>query len=150
MRFREDAVGRKTMEFILKNELCSLDSLREKIEEFGDENGFPPKLVFKINLALDELTTNIISYGYEDEGEHDIHVKLSLKDQTLTLQLIDDGQPFDPLEAEAPDVSCPINERKVGGLGIHLVKEIMDSVHYARRDGKNMTTLVKSLNLNAA
>ena len=81
---------------VLSNRMSELERLAPLVEQFGECNCFTPKEVFRINLALDELITNIINYGYEDAGEHEIRVELSIQDKFLTMVLVDDARPFNP------------------------------------------------------
>lgn len=132
------------MEFRLKNELEEIQSLAEAIELFGEENGIPAKALFQINLALDELLTNTISYGYPEGGEHEILVSLVLKgERELRLEIRDDGKAFNPLEMGEPDTSQDIDERPIGGLGIHLVRQMMDEIEYRREAKQNILVMKK-------
>lgn len=132
------------MEFRLKNELEEIQSLAEAIELFGEENGIPAKTLFQINLALDELLTNTISYGYPEGGEHEILVSiLPTGERELRLEIRDDGKAFNPLDTEEPDISQDIDERPIGGLGIHLVRQMMDEIEYIRKDEQNILVMRK-------
>ncbi len=97
-----------------------------------------PKLVFHLTLILDELITNIINYGYADFDEHPINVGLSLNGDTLTIRIEDDSEPFNILEAPEPELDVPLEdrERPIGGMGIHLVKNMVKNIDYKREDGK--------------
>ncbi|EPR30975.1 putative anti-sigma regulatory factor, serine/threonine protein kinase [Alkalidesulfovibrio alkalitolerans DSM 16529] len=129
--------------FTLANRLGELESLRERLERFADEAGLGPRGLFEINLVLDELVTNIISYGYPSEETHFIDLSLSVEGDELTAVIEDAGIPFDPLSAKSPDIDAPIEERGVGGLGIHLARNMVREMHYERRDGRNVLTLKK-------
>jgi anti-sigma regulatory factor (Ser/Thr protein kinase) len=128
---------------LFKNKLSEIGRLGQVVEEFAELHRLPPNLVFEINVALEEILTNVISYGYEDSGEHDILMRLSYQDGEVTAGVEDDGRPFNPLEAAEPDTSKPLEERPVGGLGIHLVRKFMDGVEYKRRQGKNILIMKK-------
>lgn len=131
------------MEFRLKNQLKEIQLLAEAVELYGEENGIPAKTLFQVNLALDELLTNTISYGYPEGGEHEILVSNILTgERELRIEIHDDGKVFNPLEAEEPDTSQGIDERPVGGLGIHLVRQMMDEIEY-RREGKQNILVMK-------
>jgi len=134
--------------FELKNSLSELPTLCEKLERIGAALRIPRRLLFEINLALDELFTNIISYGYADRSEHVIRVRFSSEDDLLTVVLEDDGIPFNPVERLPPELPCSLEECKVGGLGIHLVKNLMDDVVYSRSGNKNVLTLKKTIEKN--
>ena len=138
-------MAEKSYSFELKSDLAELDSLCENLETFGNRFGLSKKLIFEINLALDELFTNIISYGFKDGKEHIVRVTLTPENDELCLCIEDDGKPFNPIEFETPDVSCSVEECRIGGLGIHIMKKLMDEVCYERCNKKNMLTLKKKI-----
>ena len=115
------------------------------LEGFGEANGLSPKLIFNLNLSFDELLTNIISYGYDDDAAHEIEVSVTLTDELLTATLEEAARPFDPLTAPKPDLDAALERRPVGGLGIHLVKTLMDDVAYERRHGRNRLVMRKAI-----
>ncbi len=129
----------------LKNQLPEIQRLSTAVEAYGEEHALPDKVVFQVNLALDELLTNTISYGYSDSAEHEIAVRLSMRDRTLTVEIEDDARSFNPLDRPPPDLDAPLEERLIGGLGVHLVRTFMDSVEYRQDDGKNRLTMRKTL-----
>ena len=127
----------------LKNDLAEIARLAEEVERFGESSGLPMKVVFRINLVMDELLTNAISYGYRDDAEHTIQIRLHAEDGKVMVDIIDDGAPFN-LEEEAPtpDLAAGVEEREIGGLGLHLVRNMVERVGYARDDEHNHLTLV--------
>ena len=131
--------------FELRNHLSELATLCEKMEAVGQTLGLSRRCLFEVNLALDELFTNIISYGFQDRSEHLIRVHISADHNVLTVVLEDDGMAFNPVERIPPDLPCALDQCKVGGLGIHLVRNLMDEVTYERRAGTNVLTLKKSI-----
>ena len=137
---------KQTITFTLKNDLAELKDLCRHCEAVGQSMGLPEKLIFQTNLALDELFTNIVSYGFSDHDEHQITITITCGPHMLGLRIEDDGIPFDPSKAPQPDLACGMENTKVGGLGIHLIKNLMDEVDYQRTDGKNILTLKKYLN----
>ena len=138
-------MAKKIYSFELKSSLSELDRLCENLETFGKKFGLSKKLIFEINLALDELFTNIISYGFKDDKEHVIKVTLTPRNDELCLCIEDDGRPFNPTDFETPDVSCSVEECKIGGLGIHIMKKLMDEVCYERCGDKNVLNLRKKI-----
>ena len=122
-----------------------LDRVSAAIEDFALEADWPLDLALKVNLALEEVVINVMNYGHDD-GLHEIDIILTTEEDSLTIEIVDDGRPFDPLhDAPIPDVNAELEERNIGGLGIHLVRKMMDDVQYRREEGKNRLTLVTSL-----
>ena len=138
----------KEYSFELKSSLDELDQLCQNLETFGKKFGLSKKLIFEINLALDELFTNIISYGFKDNQEHTIKVTLTPQNDELCLCIEDDGKPFNPIDFETPNVSCSVEECKIGGLGIHIMKKLMDEVCYERCGDKNVLNLKKKIEID--
>jgi serine/threonine-protein kinase RsbW len=131
--------------FKLKNSTSELDTLCRNLENFGNTLGLTKKCLFQINLALDELFTNIISYGYRDEAEHWVKIAISHENGTVVIRIEDTGMPFNPDAAEDPDTIHDIEKCPVGGLGIHLIKKLMDEILYERCGDKNVLTLKKNI-----
>jgi len=129
--------------FELKSQLSELNSLCRHLEDCGNVMELPQKCLFEINLGLDELFTNIISYGFEDESEHQIKFSLAKEKETLVVQVEDDGKPFNPLDVASPEISLDLDEVNIGGMGIHLIKKMMDDIFYQRVEGKNKLVLKK-------
>lgn len=100
----------------------------------------------QIDIAVDELFANIVHHAYASRGgDITVRVCISGKDRTARITLIDSGKPFDPLSAPEPDISLPVEQRAVGGLGIYLVKKTMDDLRYEYSDGKNFVTIAKAI-----
>ena len=130
----------------LVNQLSEVSKIAGFVEAFAAAEGLGPEAVFNLNLALDEVVTNVIRYAHDDDGrEHPIVVRLALEGGVLTAQVEDDGRAFNPLEKPAPDLSADIDERPIGGLGIFLVRSVMSSVEYRREDGRNVLIMRKNL-----
>ena len=110
-----------------------------------EANRVPAAAAVLANLAIEELVTNCIKYGYSESSEHLIDVAMRVADGQLIMHVTDDGRPFNPLEAPAPDLSLPLDERPIGGLGLHLLRTMSDSMTYERRGNLNCLTLVKAL-----
>ena len=125
-----------------------MDTLSKHVQKFGKSIGLSKKFLFEINLALDELFTNIISYGYRDDKDHLIEITITPQNNTLELCIEDDGVPFNLQDVDDPDLPCDIETCKIGGLGIHLIKNLMDEVCYVRKKNKNRLTLKKELKEN--
>jgi anti-sigma regulatory factor (Ser/Thr protein kinase) len=129
----------------LKNCQTETEKLCRCVEDLGETLGLAQKTVFAITLAIEEIFTNIVSYGFKDDHDHVIVVTLNREDGTLVIRIEDDGEPFNPENARKPDVNCPLEESKIGGLGIHLAKKMMDEFEYERRRNKNIITMKKYL-----
>ncbi len=128
----------------LQGNLSEIPVLAGRIEDFGNRNQVPAKIVGQLNLALDELLTNTISYGFDAARPHRIEVTLTLADGVLTVELVDSGRPHDPFNRADPDITRPIEERPIGGLGVFFVRKLMDRVDYRLVNGQNHITLVKN------
>ena len=130
----------------LVNQLSEVAKLSSFVEAFGVAEGLAPETVYSLNLALDEVVTNVIRHAHDDDGrEHPIVVRLALERDVVTAQVEDDGRAFNPLEAPAPNLGASLDERPIGGLGIFLVRSVMNSVEYRREDGRNVLTMKKNL-----
>ena len=103
------------------------------------------KQKFEINLALDELFTNIINHGFQDSSEHRIEVSCSKNRDQIKIVIQDDGVAFNPTKAPQPNLKCAFDDRSIGGLGIHLIRAYMDHIEYHRRGAKNVLTLTKRI-----
>ena len=117
--------------------LTEVDAVARRVEEFGDAHGLPGPKVYVINLALDELITNVVSYGFGGVPEPEIRITLRMEGDALVLIMEDNGQPFDPTQEVPTDVTSPLAERPIGGLGLHLVKSFADRLSYEFADGRN-------------
>ena len=127
----------------IKNDLIEIERLAGCVRNFGRENRLPEDLVWEIRLVLEEIVTNIISYGYEDRADHAIDVDIVTSEQDITLRIRDDARPFNPLEQPVPDLETPIEDRGIGGMGIHIVREIMDEIDYKREENGNLLVMTR-------
>lgn len=135
------------MKFSLLNNTAEIPKLTEEIELFLEQHQVPPAIAMSTSLCLDELLTNTISYGYESSRDaHQIQVNVDIVDNTMTIEISDDAKPFDPTkETPPPDLDADLEDRRIGGLGVHLVKHYSDEIQYAHQDGKNHLKLIKHL-----
>ncbi len=132
-------------QIVIKNELPEIIAVNEKFETFAEEFDIPQSVAVKFNVIFDELLNNVISYAYTDDDEHDIEVRMKRAGKRLTVTITDDGVPFNPLSVERPDTDLSLEDREVGGMGIHLVRNLVDDVSYQRRIGKNVMTMMQKL-----
>ncbi len=113
------------------------------VEDLGQQEQWSTELVFQIQLALDEIGDNIVEHG-QTADIHTMDVTLISDQEVITVEIADDGRPFDPLtEAPPPDLTSDLENRQPGGLGLHLVRTLMDDMHYRRDQGRNILTLTK-------
>jgi anti-sigma regulatory factor (Ser/Thr protein kinase) len=138
-------VSDERLKLRIVNDLAELSRVAESVDEFCASQAIPAACAFQLNVALEELLTNTISYGYDDTARHEIAIDIAREGETIVTELSDDGRPFDPLNAPPPDLDSAIEDRRIGGLGVHLVKTMMDEVTYAYRDGRNHITLRKKI-----
>ena len=127
----------------LRNRFSELRRLKGELHKYCEFRELPSNIVFAITLSLDEVLTNVISYGYDDHDEHLINVTLRSGKGIIEVSVEDDGKPFNPLEFSTPDLKCPLDEWPIGGLGIYLVKTYMNELEYERVGGKNRLTMRK-------
>jgi anti-sigma regulatory factor (Ser/Thr protein kinase) len=130
------------LEIVLVNEIAEVERLSTIFDAFAAEHEMPPEMAYCVSLSLDEIVSNVIRHGY-DRRAHEIVVRLALDDGAMTVQVEDEGKPFDPLSAPPPDLDRPIEERGVGGLGIHIVRHMMDVLDYRREGNRNLLTMAK-------
>ena len=125
----------------LKNQLSEIERLVHIVDDFGRRHQIEPQIIYTMKLALDEILTNIISYAYDDAKEHIIVIRLSLDQEKWTVEVEDDGRPFNPLNAPEPDTKQLLGERPIGGLGIHLVRKLIDELEYRRLNDRNILVM---------
>jgi serine/threonine-protein kinase RsbW len=131
--------------FELQTDAGPLERLGPEVEEFGQRHQLPSATIFAVNLALEEAVTNIIAYGYDTPGAHVIGIELDLLDGMVITTIEDDGRPFDLRTAAEPDVDAPLEQRSIGGLGLLLIRKLMDDVTYGCEAGRNRLTLRKQV-----
>jgi len=129
----------------IENRLENIGLAVEGFDAFCEENRIDNGPNQKVNLALDDLINNIISYGYKDNDVHMIDISFKRLENELIIIIEDDAMPFNPFEGEKNNIDLSIEEREIGGLGIHLVKNLMDSCQYQRKANKNMVVLTIQL-----
>jgi sigma-B regulation protein RsbU (phosphoserine phosphatase) len=132
-------------ELSVTNRLEEIDRLNEAFNAFAEQNAIPTAARRSANIVFDELLNNVIRYAFGDAADHTIRVVVELNDNRLMMTISDDGNPFNPFQTDPPDTALSIDERGIGGLGVHLVRNMMDEVSYNRRTDRNVVTLVKYL-----
>ena len=130
----------------IANDLSEIARIAARLQTFGRVHGLPERLVDQFVLALDELVANIIQHGLPTGRHETIRISIILEAVRLGMEISDPGRAFDPLhEAPAPDLDLPLEQRRVGGLGVHFVRAMMDDVTYRREGDRNVLTVSKSL-----
>ena len=125
----------------LTNNINELERLEPFLEEFFQQNGLSLAPLSQIDLALEEAMANVIMYAYPEGTQGDVTLSMKVEGNAIRMEISDRGVPFNPLQQQEANLDVPLEERKIGGLGIHLIKEIMDSVAYEYREGFNVLRL---------
>jgi serine/threonine-protein kinase RsbW/sigma-B regulation protein RsbU (phosphoserine phosphatase) len=133
-------VAGEPLSLTVANELAAIPRVAAELEAFCLGHGIAHRDLNRFNLALEEVLTNIISYGFPAGGRYDIQVQVAWSEGALQATVSDDGVAFDPLARPAPDLGAPIERRAIGGLGIHLVRELSEAIDYRRDGGRNVLT----------
>ena len=130
---------------LINNNHSEIERLSKAVAEFGKKNNLSSEVIYDVRLALEEVVSNIINYGFEDNYEHQISIEMNLQGETLTMKIKDDGKPFNPLEVKSTNLEKPFDEREIGGMGIYIVRKLMDKILYKREEGNNVLQLTKYL-----
>lgn len=136
---------RQSFRLTIENKPGEVARVNAAFTEFAGAYAVPTSVRRSLNVALDELLHNTLAHGFAGRQGGAVTIEVELGTDRLTVTLSDDGQPFNPLDAASPDTASPLEDRPVGGLGIHLVRRLMDEVHYHRRGSHNVVVLVKRL-----
>jgi anti-sigma regulatory factor (Ser/Thr protein kinase) len=141
-----NAVLAQSVKLVLENRIEELEKIAIALDNLSEQWNLPPKVVMEINLVLEELFTNVVFYAFDDQQDHQIILDFTRLDSgLLQIRLEDDGKPFNLLEKKMDDVfDKPLEERRIGGLGIHFVREMMNNVEYQRAGEKNIVILTKN------
>lgn len=114
-------------------------------EQFVRDHQLPAPVAQAADLALEEHLTNILTHGYQDAAEHEISIRLGIMQGELKLEMSDDARPFNPLSQPPPDLTLPLEERPLGGLGVHMILKLMTRVAYARVNNRNTFTMWRKI-----
>ena len=131
----------KNVQFAAKFEY--LDEIREFVGGIARAGGFSDKDVYNIQLATDEAASNIIEHAYEKIKDGMLELSCGVREDLITIILVDHGESFDPSEIPLPDLKADLSNRKIGGLGIFLMRKLMDEVHYEVKAKSNVLTMTK-------
>tara|TARA_B100000609_G_C17165319_1_gene408528 strand:+ start:720 stop:1133 length:414 start_codon:yes stop_codon:yes gene_type:complete len=135
----------KTKSMTIKNTFEEMGALCSEFHEFLKGTELASATVYVLDLALEEMVTNIIKYGYDDKGGHNIRVEVEIGDEAAHMLIEDDGHEFDPLNQAMPDLDRDITEREIGGVGIFLTRNMVSEINYSRENNKNKLRITVNL-----
>jgi anti-sigma regulatory factor (Ser/Thr protein kinase) len=139
------AEKRSQIRFILRNSLSELEKLGKELAGAAVKWQLPRRAVIEINLVLEELFTNTVSYGFDDDPKHKVSITMDHDIDSVRITMSDDGNQFDPTVPEDPALDRPLEERDIGGLGIFLVRQYVDDLTYKREGDRNIVMLTKKI-----
>ena len=142
---KEQLDVRLARNLLLQNDVGQVPKLTAFVDDVCEAMGFDATTTMKMNLAIEEAVVNVMNYAYPQGTIGDIHIEAQANDVRLKFIIADNGVPFDPTAQKETDTTLSVEDRPIGGLGIHLVRQLMDSINYERADGKNILTLRKKL-----
>ncbi len=129
----------------LPADVREIERLNQLVRRFGELHEIPSRALYAVNLALDEVVTNVVMHGFEIITGQEVAVRVATAGDDLHSEVVDGGREFNPLDAPLPDLTAALEERALGGLGIHLVRSLMDRVEYRRENAKNVLTMRKRI-----
>ena len=138
-----------TRKLVLPNDIVTIPQLNEFIDTVAEEVGLDMSLTMSLNLAIEEAVVNVMDYAYSEGQRGDVDIEVTADQQWLTFVISDTGIAFDPTAKEDVDTTLSAEERPIGGLGIFLVRQLMDVIDYKREGNKNVLTLRKKREINA-
>jgi anti-sigma regulatory factor (Ser/Thr protein kinase) len=133
----------KVFSVVIGNTIAEMQNVVDLVEDFASRHSLPQRTVNDLNICLDELINNTISYGYDDQARHDIAVELAFAEGILSAEIRDDAQPFDPRQTRPANLDQNAQSRQIGGLGLHFVKSLMDDISYSRIGQHNVVRIAK-------
>ncbi|MCY3592054.1 MAG: ATP-binding protein [Acidobacteria bacterium] len=133
-----------TLQLRVPNRIEELPGVSEAVETLGQEERWAQDVIYAIVLSLEEVATNVVRHGGSEPGSSEIEIEVTSSDDEVRVEVRDGGRAFDPFhEAPEPDLDAAVEDRKIGGLGVHFVKVLMDETSYSREGGRNHVTMVK-------
>jgi serine/threonine-protein kinase RsbW len=140
----------QTTHIVIRNNIANLAALTTAMELVGAEYGMPEKSLFQVQVALDEMVSNVIKYAWPEPNAHDIEIRITARDDRVEVEIIDDGRMFDPRDAPERDEPLPGRRPRQGGIGVQMTKQLVERIDYARIGNRNHTTLTKLCALGPA
>jgi serine/threonine-protein kinase RsbW len=138
-----DVTLRATSNVTIRNDFAELPLLRDAVDDLARRHAIPGRAVMQLQVALDEIVSNAIKYAWPEGGQHQIHVRISVFSDRVELEVMDDGLSFDLRQTPELHRPAPGTRRRPGGVGVHLVRQLMDTIEYRRSDGCNHVLLTK-------
>ena len=135
----------KAVELLLLNGQSEIPQLHDKLDALAREARIAPEHLHKTQLAIEEYLTNVFNYAFDGKGRNQVKVRWQLSNGELSIEFEDEGRPFNLLQYPAPDLTVPLDQRPVGGLGIHMIRQSMDRVEYRRAGKKNIVVMTKDV-----
>jgi serine/threonine-protein kinase RsbW len=139
----------QTTDLVIRNDLKELALLSEALKRIGAEQGISSKALVQLQVALDEVVSNVIRYAWPEGGAHEIHVHITVRGREVKIEIVDDGVAFNPLHAPPPEPTPSGHGRASGGVGIHMTRQLVDAIAFARVDDRNHLTLTKRRAIDA-
>jgi serine/threonine-protein kinase RsbW len=134
----------------IRNNVSDIGIVRETLDNLARKFGIPVRALTQLQVALDEVVSNVIKYSWDDGRQHEFLVRITVKPDRVDLEIFDDGREFDPMTAPSPNLAPEGQRSRPGGLGIHMVKKSVDHFTYERIDGRNHTRLSKTCEIGTA
>jgi anti-sigma regulatory factor (Ser/Thr protein kinase) len=133
----------QTTRIVIRNDIADLAALTTAMERVGAEHGMSEQSLFQLQVALDEIVSNVIKYAWPMGGAHDIEIRITAREDGVEVEIIDDGRTFDPRDAPKRDRPLPGRRPQPGGVGVQMTRQLVDRIDYLRTGSRNHTTLTK-------
>jgi len=140
----------RSVELVVHNDLSEIAIVRDELDRLGSEFDVPARALMHLQVALDEIVSNVVKYSWPDGGKHQFLVRITVSATGVALDIVDDGRPFDPRETPKPHPRLEGQRPRPGGVGVHMTKKLVDDLAYERIDGRNHTSLTKNCAVGAA
>jgi serine/threonine-protein kinase RsbW len=137
------ALVAETTDLAIRGDLAEISILRDAVDRVGVKSRIPPEALNDLQVVLDEIVSNVIKYAWPAGGAHEVRVRLTVDRAAIEVEVIDDGQPYDPRQAPAPVRPAPGHRPRPGGLGIHIARQLVDGFEYERKEPHNRVRLTK-------
>ena len=139
----------QTTHIVIRNRIADLAALTAAMERVGAEHRIPETSLFQLQVALDEMVSNVMKYAWPEAGTHDIEIRIKVLSDGVEVEIVDDGRMFDPRDAPKRDKPLPGQRPEPGGVGVQMTRRLVDRMDYARIGNRNHTTLTKLCALGA-